>query len=73
MQVVLNVKGLSRTTGSGRNREMVALYKWPLVQVPLYQYIIMYITSLVPSPFQCVRGLSSGHETSTSHVSYTAM
>ena len=33
MQVVLNVKG---TTGSGHNREVVALYRWPLVQVPLY-------------------------------------
>ena len=33
MQVVLNdVKGSSRTTGSGHNREVVALsYKWPLV------------------------------------------
>ena len=30
MQVVLNVKGLFRTTGSGHNREVVALYKWPL-------------------------------------------
>ena len=36
MQVVLNVKGLFRTTGSGHNREVVALYRWPLVQVPLY-------------------------------------
>ena len=36
MQVVLNVKGSSRTTGSGHNREMVALYRWSLVQVPLY-------------------------------------
>ena len=38
MQVVLNVKGSSRTTGSGHNREMVALYRCPLVQVPLLQY-----------------------------------
>ena len=36
MQAVLNVKGSSRTTGSGHNREVVALYRWPLVQVPLY-------------------------------------
>ena len=36
MQVVLNVKEPFRTIGSGRNREVVALYKWPLVQVPLY-------------------------------------
>ena len=36
MQVVLNVKGSFRTTGSGHNREVVALYRWPLVQVPLY-------------------------------------
>ena len=35
MQVVLNVKGSFRTTGGGHNREVVALYKWPLVQVPL--------------------------------------
>ena len=35
MQVVLNVKGSSRTTGSGHNREVVALYRWPLEQVPL--------------------------------------
>ena len=41
MQVVLNVKGSPRTTGSGHNREVVALYRWPLVQVPLYQIIIM--------------------------------
>ena len=34
MQVV---KQLSRTTGSGHNREVVALYRWPLGQVPLYQ------------------------------------
>ena len=27
MQVV---KGPSRTTGSGHNREVVALYRWPL-------------------------------------------
>ena len=36
MQVVLNVKGSFRTTGSGHNREVVALYRWPLGQVPLY-------------------------------------
>ena len=35
MQVVLNVKGSFRTTGSGHNREVVASYRWPLVQVPL--------------------------------------
>ena len=29
MQVVLNVKGSSRTTGSGHNREVVALCRWP--------------------------------------------
>ena len=39
MQVVLNVKESSRTTGSGHNREVVALYRWPLVQVPLYMYV----------------------------------
>ena len=39
MQVVLNVKGSSRTTGSGCNREVVALYGWPLVQVPLYLHL----------------------------------
>ena len=35
MKVVLNVRGSLRTTESGRNREleMVALYRWPLVQV----------------------------------------
>ena len=36
MQVVLNVKESFRTTESGHNREVVALYRWPLVQVPLY-------------------------------------
>ena len=36
MKVVLNVKGSFRTTGNGRNREVVALYRWPLVQVPQY-------------------------------------
>ena len=35
MQVVLNVKESSRTTGSSHNREVVALYRWPLGQVPL--------------------------------------
>ena len=25
-----------RTTGGGHNREVVALYRWPLEQVPLY-------------------------------------
>ena len=39
MQVVLNVKGSFRTTESGHNREVVALYRWPLVQVPLYMYM----------------------------------
>ena len=33
MQVVPNVKG---TAGSGHNREVVALYRWPLVQELLY-------------------------------------
>ena len=37
MQVVQNVKGSFRTTGSGHNREVVALYRWPLGQVPLYK------------------------------------
>ena len=41
MQVVLNVTGSFRTTGSGHNREVVALCRWPLEQVPL---------SLVPRP-----------------------
>ena len=36
MKVVLNIKGSFRTTGSGHNREVVVLYRWPLVQVPLY-------------------------------------
>ena len=35
MQVVLNLIGSSRTTESGHNREVVALYRWPLGQVPL--------------------------------------
>ena len=35
MQVVLDVEGSIRTIGSGHNREVVALYRWPLVQVPL--------------------------------------
>ena len=34
MQVVLNVKGSFRTSGSGHNREVVALYTYD--QVPLY-------------------------------------
>ena len=37
MQVALNEKGSFRTTGSGHNREVVALYRWPLVQAPLYK------------------------------------
>ena len=36
MQVVLNVKGSFRTTGGGHNREVIALYRWLLEQVPLY-------------------------------------
>ena len=36
MQVVLNIKGSFRTTGGGHNREVVALYRWPIEQVPLY-------------------------------------
>ena len=35
MQVVLDVKGSFRTARSGHNREMVALYRWLLGQVPL--------------------------------------
>ena len=35
MQVVLNVEGSIRTIGRGRDREVFALYRWPLVQVPL--------------------------------------
>ena len=35
MQVVLNVKGSFRTTGSGHIREVAALYRWSLEQVPL--------------------------------------
>ena len=35
MQVVLNVKWPFRTTGSGHDREVVALSRWSLVQVPL--------------------------------------
>ena len=37
MQVVLNVNESFRTTGSGHNREVVALYRWPLEQAPLYE------------------------------------
>ena len=42
MQVVLNVKGSFRTTENGHNREEVALYRWSLVQVPLYKFIFVY-------------------------------
>ena len=35
MQVVLNVEGSIRMIGSGHNRDVVAIYRWPLVQVPL--------------------------------------
>ena len=35
MQIVLNIKGSFTNTGSGHNREVVALYRWPLEQVPL--------------------------------------
>ena len=35
MQVVLTVKGSFRTTKSGHTREVVALYRWSLEQVPL--------------------------------------
>ena len=35
MQVVLNIKGSFRTTESGHNREVVAIYRWPLEQAPL--------------------------------------
>ena len=38
MQVILNVKESFRITGSGHNREVVALYRWPLVLVPLYTH-----------------------------------
>ena len=40
MQVVLNVKGSFRTKGSGHNKEVVALYRWPLVQVPLHVFML---------------------------------
>ena len=40
MQVVLNVKGSFRTAESGHNGEVVALYRWPLGQVPLYSLIM---------------------------------
>ena len=36
MQVILNVIGSFRTAGSSHNKEVVALYRWPLEQVPLY-------------------------------------
>ena len=39
MQAVLNVEWSFRTTKSGHNKEVVALYRWTLVQVPLYMYI----------------------------------
>ena len=45
MQVVLNVKGSSRTTESGHNREVVALYRWPLVLVPLYMICSVSVTT----------------------------
>ena len=35
MQVVLNVKESFRAIESGHNREVVALYRWSLEQVPL--------------------------------------
>ena len=56
MQVVLNIKESFRTTGSGHNREVVALYRWPLVQAPctlnrvwpsLYYYSTMSLISLM--------------------------
>ena len=37
MQVVLNVKGSFRTTGSGHNREVVALYRWSLDHIEQVQ------------------------------------
>ena len=43
MQVGLNVKGSFRSTGSGHNREVVALYRWPLVQVPLYARVHVHV------------------------------
>ena len=36
MQVVLNVKGSSRTIGSGHNREVAALYRWPQINRRYY-------------------------------------
>ena len=46
MQVVLNIKGSFRTTGSGHNREVVALYRWPLVQVPILSAQLVKITKV---------------------------
>ena len=40
MQVVLNVKGSFRTTGSGHNKDVVALYRWPLV---LYSDVLSWV------------------------------
>ena len=45
MQTVLNVRGLFWTSGSGHNREVVALYRWSLEQVPLYTHAKSYAHS----------------------------
>ena len=55
MQVVPNVKGSFRTTGSGHNREVVALYRWPLVQVPLYQHVHVRVLARVCTSMRCVK------------------
>ena len=39
-------KRVSRTTGSGHNREVVALYRWSLGQVPLYLCYV-HFTALI--------------------------
>ena len=60
MQVVLNVEGSSRTTGRGHNREVVTLYRWPLVQVPLYhiKLIIGNLRSLVAYNYSSIINFS---------------
>ena len=50
MQVVLNVKGSFRITGSGHNREMVALYRWPLELVPLYTVLQRHFLIFICRP-----------------------
>ena len=39
-----------RTTESGHNREVVALHRWPLVQVPLYFAIVYLVAQLTYIP-----------------------